>query len=162
MRMTRRLLVLLIAMAHGETAVAQPYPAKPVRIVVPYAAGGPYDEIARVIGQRLSELWGQPVLVDPRGGAAGGIGTDHAAKSPPDGYTLLLANAGPITINPNLLKKLPYDPQKDLAPVTMAVTALMVLVVHPSLPPKSVKELVALARSQPGRLNYASAGIQAE
>ena len=157
-----RQLLALFLLALASAAAAQPYPAKPVRIVVPYAAGGPYDEIARVIGQRLSELWGQPVLVDPRGGAAGGIGTDHAAKSPPDGYTLLLANAGPITINPNLLKKLPYDPQKDLAPVTMAVTALMVLVVHPSLPPKSVKELVALARSQPGRLNYASAGIQAE
>ena len=140
-------------------ADAQAYPARPVRVVVPYAAGGPYDEIARVIGQRMGEIWGQPVIVDPRGGAAGGIGTDHVSKSPPDGYTLLLANAGPITINPNLLKKLPYDPQKDLAPVTMAVTAMMVLIVHPSLPPKSVKELVALAGSNPGRLNYASAGV---
>jgi tripartite-type tricarboxylate transporter receptor subunit TctC len=154
----RQLLALLLLAVAGA-AIAQPFPAKPVRIVVPYAAGGPYDEIARAIGQRLSEIWGQPVIVDPRGGAAGGIGTDAAAKSPPDGYTLLLANAGPITINPNLMKKLPYDPQKDLAPVTMAVTALMVLVVHPSLPPKSVKELVALARSNPERLNYASAGI---
>ena len=159
MCMTRWLLVFLIAVAQGETAAAQPYPAKPVRVVVPYAAGGPYDEIARVIGQRMSEMWGQPVIVDPRGGAAGGIGTDHVAKSPPDGYTLLLANAGPITINPNLLKKLPYDPQKDLVPLTMAVTAMMVLIVHPSLPPKSIRELVVLAKSNPGRLNYASAGV---
>jgi tripartite-type tricarboxylate transporter receptor subunit TctC len=153
----RSALLALVVMV--PMAMAQPYPAKPVRVVVPYAAGGPYDEIARVIGQRMSEMWGQPVIVDPRGGAAGGIGTDHVAKSAPDGYTLLLANAGPITINPNLLKKLPYDPQKDLAPVTMAVTAMMVLVVHPSLPSKLVKELVALARSNPGRLNYASAGV---
>ena len=152
-------LVAAAAALVAGTAAAQPYPAKPVRVVVPYAAGGPYDELARVIGQRMSEIWGQPVIVDPRGGAAGGIGTDHVAKSPPDGYTLLLANAGPITINPNLLKKLPYDPQKDLAPVTMAVTAMMVLVVHPSLPVKSVKELTALARTHPDRLNYASAGI---
>jgi tripartite-type tricarboxylate transporter receptor subunit TctC len=159
MRAIGWLLPLLTVVVHGPLAVAQSYPAKPVRVVVPYAAGGPYDEIARVIGQRMSEIWGQPVIVDPRGGAAGGIGTDHVAKSPPDGYTLLLANAGPITINPNLLRKLPYDPQKDLAPVTMAVTAMMVLIVHPSLPPKSVKELVALARSNPGRLNYASAGV---
>jgi tripartite-type tricarboxylate transporter receptor subunit TctC len=151
--------VILAAALVAAPIAAQQYPSKPVRIVVPYAAGGPYDEIARVIGQRLSEGWGQPVIVDPRGGAAGGIGTDHVAKSPPDGYTLLLANAGPITINPNLLKKLPYDPQKDLAPLTMAVTALMTLVVHPSLPPRSVKELVALARAHPERLNYASAGI---
>ncbi len=158
----RRLLLLPVALSFAGTvtiADAQTYPARPVRVVVPYAAGGPYDEIARVIGQRMSEAWGQPVIVDPRGGAAGGIGADHVAKSAPDGYTLLLANAGPITINPNLHRKLPYDPQKELAPVTMAVTAMMVLVVHPSLPARSVKELAALARSNPGRLNYASAGI---
>ncbi|MGE5524956.1 MAG: Bug family tripartite tricarboxylate transporter substrate binding protein [Rhodospirillaceae bacterium] len=138
---------------------AQTYPTKAVRIIVPYAAGGPYDEIARITGQRLSELWGQSVIADPRGGAGGSLGTDLAAKAPPDGYTLLLANAGPITINPSLQKKLPYDPQKDLVPLSYMLASVMVLVVHPSLPVKSVKELVAFAKSRPGRLNYASAGI---
>ena len=138
---------------------AQPYPAKPVRIVVPYTAGGPYDDVARVVGQRLSEIWGQAVVVDNRGGAGGSIGADAVAKAAPDGYTLLLGNAGPITINPSLHKKLPYDPQKDLSPVSTVMSSLMVLAVHPSLPAKSVKELVAVARSRPGRLNYASAGV---
>ncbi len=143
----------------GSNAIAQGYPAKPVRIVVPYAAGGPYDEIARIVGQRLTEMWGQTVITDPRGGAGGSLGTDLVAKAAPDGYTLLLANAGPITINPSLQKKLGYDPQKDLLPLNYMLSSMMVLVVHPSLPVKSVKDLAALARSRPGRLNYASAGI---
>jgi tripartite-type tricarboxylate transporter receptor subunit TctC len=148
-----------MALADSPVALAQTYPGKPVRIVVPYAAGGPFDEVARVIGQRLTELWGQTVLVDPRGGAGGSIGTDLVAKSPPDGYTMLLGNAGPITINPTLHRKLPYDPQKDLAPILHVISAQMVLVVHPSMPVRSVKELVALAKGRPGQLNYASAGI---
>ncbi|HSQ03337.1 MAG TPA: tripartite tricarboxylate transporter substrate-binding protein, partial [Burkholderiales bacterium] len=149
------------AIAASCSVLAQPasYPTKPVRIVVPYAAGGPYDEIARIVGQRLTELWGQAVIADPRGGAGGSLGTDLVAKAPPDGYTLLIANAGPITINPSLQKKLPYNPQRDLAPVSLMLSSMMVLVVHPSLPAKSVKELVAIARVQPGRLNYASAGV---
>jgi tripartite-type tricarboxylate transporter receptor subunit TctC len=143
----------------SAAAQAQTYPSKPVRIVVPYAAGGPYDELARLLSAPLTEIWSQPVVVDPRGGAGGNIGADTVAKSPPDGYTLLLGNAGPITINPSLQKKMPYDAQRDLIPIVTVMAAQMVLVVHPSLPVKSVKELVAFAKARPGQINYASAGI---
>ena len=138
---------------------AQPFPAKPVRIVVPYPPGGPLDEVARALALKLSPVWGQQVLIDNRSGAGGSIGVDVVAKSPPDGYTMVLANSGPITINVSLRKDLPYDPQKDLAPVTQIISGPMVLVVHPSLPVKSVKDLIALARAHPGKLNYASAGV---
>jgi tripartite-type tricarboxylate transporter receptor subunit TctC len=132
---------------------AQAFPAKPVRIVVPYPPGGPLDDVARALGQKLSPVWGQQVLVDNR------IGADVVAKSPPDGYTMVLANSGPMTINVSLRKDLPYDPQKDFAPVTQIISGPMVLVVHPSLPVKSVKDLITLARNNPGKLNYASAGV---
>ncbi|MBX9902950.1 MAG: tripartite tricarboxylate transporter substrate binding protein [Burkholderiales bacterium] len=138
---------------------AQSFPVKPVRFIVPYPAGGPLDEVARAVGQKLTPVWGQQVLVDNRSGAGGSIGADVVAKSPPDGYTMVLANSGPITINVSLRRDLPYDPLKDLAPVTQIIGAPMVLVVHPSLPVRSVKELIALARSNPGKLNYASAGV---
>ncbi len=138
---------------------AQSYPAKPVRIIVPYAAGGPYDDIARTLGQRLTEIWGHPLIVENRGGAGGNIGADVVAKAAPDGYTLLLGNAGPITVNPTLFKKLPYDVQRDLAPVGMINASRMVLSVHPSLPAKNVRELIALARARPGQLNYGSSGV---
>ncbi len=140
-------------------ATAQGFPVKPVRIVVPYAAGGPYDDIVRTLGQRLTEIWGQAVIVENRGGAGGNIGAEAAAKAAPDGYTLLLGNAGPITVNPTLFKKLPYNPQRDLAPVTMVNASRMVLSVHPSLPAKNVKELVALARGNAGKLSFASSGV---
>ena len=140
-------------------ASAQTYPAKPVRLVVPYAAGGPVDDVARVIGQRLTETWGQPALVDNRAGAGGSIGTDVVAKGAPDGYMLLVGNSGPMTINPSLHRKIAYDPQKDLMPVVLLLSGQMVLSVHPSLPAKSVKDLVALARTNPGRLNYGSIGV---
>lgn len=138
---------------------AQAFPAKPVRFIVPYPAGGPLDEIARAVGQKLTPVWGQQVLVDNRGGAGGSIGVDMVAKSPPDGHTMVLANSGPVTVNVTLRKDLPYDPLRDLAPVTQIIGAPMVLIVHPSLPVRSVKDLIALARSSPGKLNYASAGI---
>ena len=138
---------------------AQTFPIKPVRVVVPYAAGGPYDEIVRVLGQRLTEIWGQAVVVENRGGAGGNIGAEVVAKAAGDGYTLLIGNAGPITVNPTLFKKLPYDPQRDLAAITMVNAGRMVLSVHPSLPARSVKELMALARTRPGQLNYASSGV---
>lgn len=157
----RRALVACMCMTAGSfsAAWAQQYPAKPVRFIVPYPPGGPLDEIARAVGQRLTTQWGQQVVVDNRSGAGGSIGADHVAKTPPDGYTMLLGNSGPITVNPNLRRDVPYDPQRDLAPVTQIIAAPMVLVVHPSLPVRSVRELVQLARSNPGRLNYASAGI---
>jgi len=159
MRVMRWLFLMLLAAAQCQGATAQPYPAKPVRIIVPYAAGGPLDEVARLVGQRLTEMWGHPLIVDNRAGAGGSIGTDVAAKSAPDGYTLLLGNGGPITVNPSLHKKIPYDPQKDLAPVTLMVAGQMVLSVHPSMPVRSVKELVALARANPGRINFGSIGV---
>ena len=150
---------LVMASALALPVAAQPFPAKPVRFVVPYPPGGPLDEIARAVGQKLTPVWGQQVLVDNRSGAGGSIGVDVVAKSPPDGYTMVLANSGPITVNVTLRKNLPYDPRTDLAPVTQIIGAPMVLVVHPSLPVRSVKELIALARAHPGKLNYASAGI---
>ena len=161
--MTHKLsLLVMVAVAGtgvGSLTVAQGYPAKPVRIVVPYAAGGPYDDIVRTLGQRLTEIWSQAVVVENRGGAGGNMGADAAAKAAPDGYTLLLGNAGPITVNPTLFKKLPYDPQRDLVPVGMINASRMVLSVHPSLPAKTVKELVALARVSPGKLSFASSGV---
>lgn len=138
---------------------AQPYPVKPVRFVAPYPAGGPFDEVARAVGHLLTPIWGQQVIVDNRSGAGGSVGADVVAKSPPDGYTMLLGNSGPITVNPSLRRDLQYDPLRDLAPVTQIIAAPMVLVVHPSLPVHSVKDLVRLAKARPGGLNYASAGI---
>lgn len=151
--------VVALLLAAAAPAWAQGFPAKPVRFVVPYPPGGPLDEIARAVGQKLTPVWGQQVLVDNRSGAGGSIGADVVAKSPPDGYTMVLANSGPITVNVTLRKNLPYDPRTDLAPVTQIIGAPMVLVVHPSLPVHSVKDLIALARAHPGKLNYASAGI---
>jgi tripartite-type tricarboxylate transporter receptor subunit TctC len=155
------MVVVLLAAASAIAApvFAQSFPAKPVRFIVPYPPGGPLDEVARAVAQKLAPVWGQQVLVDNRSGAGGSIGADVVAKSPPDGYTMVLANSGPITINVTLRRDLPYDPLKDLAPVTQIISGPMVLVVHPSLPVKSVKELIALARAHPGKLNYASAGI---
>ena len=154
---TRTLLATVIAVAGN--AAAQSYPVKPVRVVVPYSAGGPLDDVMRVVGHRLTEMWGQSVVVDNRTGAGGSIGADFVAKAAPDGYTLLLGNAGPMTINPGLQKKLGYDVARDFAPVSQLTASPMVLVVHPSLPVKTVPDLVRLAKARPGLLVYASAGI---
>ena len=155
----RNTLLMATGLVISGAATAQSFPVKPVRIVVPYAAGGPYDDIARTLGQRLTDIWGQPVIVENRGGAGGNIGAEVVAKAAPDGYTMLLGNAGPITVNPTLFKKLPYDPQRDLAPVGMINASRMVLSVHPSLPAKNARELVVLARARPGQLNYGSSGV---
>ena len=151
------LLAALIVVAGN--AQAQTYPAKAVRVVVPYSAGGPLDDVMRVVGHRLTEMWGQSVVVDNRTGAGGSIGAEFVAKAVPDGYTLLLGNAGPMTINPGLQKKLAYDVARDFAPVSQLTASPMVLVVHPSLPLKTVPDLVRLAKARPGQLVYASAGI---
>ncbi len=161
-KLARVLAVAIYALAGilaCSNAMAQAYPSKPVRFVVPYPPGGPLDEVARAAAQRLTVAWGQQVIVDNRSGAGGSIGADVVAKSPPDGYTMLLGNSGPITVNPSLRRDLQYDPLRDLAPVTQIIAAPMVLVVHPSLPVRSVKDLVRLAKTNPGGLNYASAGI---
>lgn len=155
----RWLFLLLLAVAHSQPAVAQSYPAKPLRLVVPYPPGGPVDSVGRIVGPPLAAILGQNIVVENRSGAGGSIGADAVAKAAPDGYTLLIGNTGPMTINPVLQPKLPYDPRKDFHPVTWLVSAQMVLVVHPSLPTRSVKDLVALARAHPGDLNYGSAGV---
>jgi tripartite-type tricarboxylate transporter receptor subunit TctC len=150
----------VLALAAGEARGQAPaWPTKPIRIIVPYAPGGPFDEVARILSQRLHESWGQPVLVENRSGAGGSIAAEFVARSAPDGYTLLHGNAGPLTINPSLMRKVGYDPVRDFAPVSLLLTSAMVLVVHPSLPVRSVADLVRLARAHPGELNYASAGV---
>ncbi|MGH8810146.1 MAG: tripartite tricarboxylate transporter substrate binding protein [Noviherbaspirillum sp.] len=136
---------------------AQPYPAKPVRMIVPFPPGGPVDTTARVLGQKLSEQWGQPVVVDNRPGANGSLGADLAAKAPADGYTVFV-NSIHHSVLPSLMPKLPYDIQKDFAPVSFAAQFAVFLVAHPSVPFKSVNELIAYAKSNPGKLAYASAG----
>jgi len=151
------LLIALLAMSVG--AGAQNYPTKPVRLIVADAAGGAPDQLARILGQKLSENLGQQVLVDNRPGAGGALGADIAARSPADGYSLLLTTTAIYAILPNLKKNLPYDPVRDFAPVSRVATASNVLVVNASLPARSVAELVQLAKSKPGVLNYASAGV---
>jgi len=150
-----------VAAASGAlagTAVAQGYPAKAIRIVVAYPMGGGAEYTARPIAQKLTERWGQPVFVESRSGGSAMIGTDFVAKSPPDGYTMLLSASSEVSMNVVLYKKMPYDPVRDLQPVTLVGTTPPLLLAHPSLPVKSVKELVALARARPGALNYASIG----
>lgn len=144
----------------GTEARAQPetqYPTKAIRIVVPFPAGGTSDILSRAIGQKLTEEWKQPVVVDNRPGASANIGAEIVVKSPPDGYTLLCASTI-HTINPSLYRKLAYDPIKDFTPITLIATTSQVLAVHPSLPVKTVKELIAYARKRPGQVNYSSAG----
>lgn len=152
----RTLLVLLVVLV--APAAAQTYPAKPVRMVVPYAAGGTYDIYARTIGQRLGDFWGQPVVIENRFGANGIIGTELVAKSAPDGYTIMMGGIGPHGINPSLYPNLPYDPLRDFAPVIHIASAPNILIVPPSVKAKSVKELIALAQANPGQLTFSSAG----
>lgn len=140
------------------TALAQQYPSKPIRLIVPLAPGGPSDILARTMSQKMSPSLGVSVVVDNRTGAGGTIGTDMAAKAPPDGYTMLLIAAATYTINANLYKSLPFDPRKDLIPVSILAGAPYILTVHPSLPVKTLKQLIALAKARPGALNYASGG----
>jgi tripartite-type tricarboxylate transporter receptor subunit TctC len=151
------LLAVILALT-ACSAGAQNYPVKPIRLLVPLAPGGPSDILARAMGQKLTENLKQTVVVENRTGAGGTIGTDAAAKSPPDGYTLLLIAVASYTINANLYPKLPYDPYKDLAPVSILAGAPYILVVHPSLPVKNLKQLIALDKSSPGKLNYSSGG----
>lgn len=138
---------------------AQAYPAKPIRIVVPFAPGGTSDILARLIGAKMTENWKQQVLVDNRPGASGNIGADIVAKSPADGHTMVLMDVGNLSISPSIFAKLPFDIIKDFAPVTVVSYSPHLLCVHPSVPAKTVKELIALAKSQPGKLNYGSTGL---
>ena len=147
------LAVLMYLLAAGP-AIAQPYPSKPIRVVVAFPPGGTNDILARLIGQRWSEAWGQPVIIENRPGANTIIGAELVVKSAPDGYTLLVGASSTYTVNPAIYPKLPYDPVRDLAPVTVLGSIPLVVAVHPSVPANSVRELIALAKSRPGQLNY--------
>ncbi len=153
-----RAITLALAFGVSSTAGAQAYPTKPIRIVVPYSAGGSVDVLARIIGQKFTETWGRPTVVENRPGASSNIGAEFVAKSAPDGYTLLAATSTALAVNPSLFPKLGFDPQRDFAPLSLATYIPSILVVHPSLPARSVKQLIALAAASPGELSYASAG----
>ena len=154
--MTRWLFVAVIAFA--TQAPAQPYPAKPVRVVVPFPPGGPTDVVARGIAQKMTEGLGQTVVIENRGGAGGALGTELVAKSPAGGYTLLMGTIGGLAVAMSLLPNRGYDTLRDFAPITQAVNVTNILVTHPSVPAKSVKDLLEIARARPGQLNYASSG----
>ncbi|RXH23855.1 LacI family transcriptional regulator [Bradyrhizobium nanningense] len=156
MTISRRLLLGLFLLLPSAVA-AQNFPAKPIKLIVPFPAGGPNDIIARVIGQRMSELAGQPVLIDNRGGQGGVLGTDAVAKAPPDGYTVAISSAGALAISPSM-EKVAYDTLTDLTPVTLVATVPEMLVVATNVPAKDIGELIALAKAQPGKLNFASSG----
>jgi tripartite-type tricarboxylate transporter receptor subunit TctC len=155
----RRRLLLLTMLVVTAGASAQNYPTKPVRIIVPFPAGGSVDMVARVLGKKLSEALGQPFVIDNRAGASGNIGADAAAKSIPDGYTLFVTSSGVLAANVHLYNKLSFDPFKDFSPIIRIVNQPNILVVHPSVPAANVKELIVLAKSRPGKLTFGSAGI---
>jgi tripartite-type tricarboxylate transporter receptor subunit TctC len=152
---------VVLALAAGGVALADDYPSHPIRLIVPFAAGGAADSVARIVGKRVGDALGQTVVVEDRGGGGGIIGTEIVRNSDADGYTLLLGQSGPISINPGIYPKLPYDSEKDFAPISMTTAYPYILVVNPSLGVKTVAELVALARSKPGQLNYGTAGVGA-
>jgi tripartite-type tricarboxylate transporter receptor subunit TctC len=152
--------MLLVAMALlSGNVLAQSYPTKPVRIVVPYTPGGTVDIVARMIGERLTETLGRTFVIDNRAGASGNIGAELVAKASPDGYTLLMSSAAPLAANPAFYPDLRFQPLKDFAPITLIVIQPNILVVNPSVPARTVEELVALAKARPGVLNYGSAGV---
>jgi tripartite-type tricarboxylate transporter receptor subunit TctC len=154
----RRFCALVAAAACGVAAHAAGYPERPVTLVVPFPPGGGTDTGARLVAQKLSQRWGQQVIVDNKGGAAGQIGADLVAKARPDGYTLLMGNIGTQAINPSLYARLPYDPDRAFAPVSLVAELPLAMMVNPGVAAKDAKEFVALARSQPGRLSYSSSG----
>jgi len=158
MMILRRLLIALLMLSPAFASAAEDFPSKPIRLIVPFPAGGPNDLIARVVGQRMSEIAKQPVLIDNRSGSAGALGTDAVAKSAPDGYTIAITSASSLAIS-TTMEKIAYDPQKDLAPITLVAQVPEMLVVASNVPAKNMEELVALAKAQPGKLNFASAGV---
>ena len=159
MKRTVCFLLALCATATATLAAAQGYPAKPIRMIVPFPPGGPTDTHGRWAAQQLNVAFGQPVVVENRAGAAGIIGTEVAAKAQPDGYTLLGGNPGPLTIAPSLRKQLAYDPIRDFAPITLIVRNASCMCIHPSIPAKTLKEFIGIARASPGKINYATPGL---
>lgn len=156
---TLKTVSIAIALFAAANVCGQSYPAKPIRLVVPFPPGGPADGVARPLAQKLTEALGQPVVIDNRAGATGTIGAALVAKSAPDGYTLLLGTSNELSMSPGLYDKLPYNPAEDFAPLSVVIVFPNILVVHPSLPVKSVAQLVALARARPGQLNFATSGL---
>ena len=154
----KHFLLIIVAASVVSPAIAETWPTRPIRFIVPFAPGGGGDVVGRIIGQRMSEQLGKPLVIDNRAGGGGTLGCELAAKAAPDGYTLLLGNVGPIAVGPALYPKLAYDPVRDFAPVTMIASFPNLLVANPGLPFKTVPELVAYAKSRPGTLNFASAG----
>ncbi|HKA43692.1 MAG TPA: tripartite tricarboxylate transporter substrate binding protein [Burkholderiales bacterium] len=154
-----RLLAAAAALSITLGAHAQSYPVKPVRIIVPFPPGGATDIVTRLVAQKLNEAWGQQIIVDNRGGAGGNIGGEVAAKSPPDGYTLLMTSGSIVTANEHIYRKMPFNPEKDFAPIVGVVSGPQILAVHPSFPAKGVKEMIALAKAKPGSLTFGSAGV---
>jgi tripartite-type tricarboxylate transporter receptor subunit TctC len=155
------LALALAAQCLAGGALAADYPGKAIKLVVPYAPGGGADSVARIVAKKVSENVGQAIVIENKGGAGSIVGTDIVAKAEPDGYTLLLGQSGPISINPAVYKSLPYDPVKDFAPVTMTTAYPYILVVNSELPARSLQEFVALAKSKPGAMNYGSTGVGA-
>ncbi len=151
-------LAILLGALLPAGAIAQSYPTKSIRIIAPFPPGGTSDTIARILGQKLTEAWKHQSIVDNRGGVAGSLGAAIAAKAPPDGYTLLVGNVGPVAINHNIYRNVGYDPIKDFAPISLAVSAPQIVVVHPSVPAKTFKEFAALVKAQKGKINYGSSG----
>lgn len=158
MKNPSRAACLLAALLASGNALAQSFPSKPMRVVVPFPAGGPTDIVTRLIAVKITEITGQQTVVENRGGANGLIGVDLVAKSPPDGLTMVMTTASPVAISPAVYPKMPFDPVRDLAAVTLATTTPELLVVHPSVPAKSMKELIVLAKAKPGQLNIGSTG----
>jgi tripartite-type tricarboxylate transporter receptor subunit TctC len=158
MTVSSRIAVSLILMALAPAAFAQRYPERPIRVIVGVPAGGTPDVMARAVAGAMSKLLGQPLVMDNRGGAAGLIAAEVAAKSTPDGYTLYVTSPGPLTILPHIQKQLAYEPVRDFVPIGVIASNPFLLITNPGLPPKTIKELIALAKAQPGKLNYASAG----
>jgi tripartite-type tricarboxylate transporter receptor subunit TctC len=154
-----RTLLAMLACAALGAAHAQGYPSKPLRLIVPYAAGGTSDILARQVGPKLSEAWGQPVVIENKTGANGNVGADFVAKSAPDGYTLLLTDVGGLVISASVYSQLPFNPARDFTPVLMVSYSPHVLAVHPSVPVKDLRELIAYAKANPGKLNFAMSGI---
>ncbi len=157
--LTRRLLTFVAIAVCAASAYAQNYPAKPVRVIVPFAPGGPTDIQARWAGQQLNVALGQAFIIDNRGGAGGVPGTEAVVKAAPDGYTLLAGNPGPLTIAPSVRAQMPYDTLRDLAPIMLIARSASCICIHPSLPVKAVKDFVAFAKSRPGKINYGSPGV---
>ncbi len=152
-------LLLPVAAWLAFTAHAQTYPAKPVRIIVPFAPGGATDIVTRLLAQKLTEVWGQQVVADNRAGAGGNIGGEHAAKAPPDGYTLFMTSGSIVTANPYMYRKLAWNPEKDLVAITNVASGPQIVAVHPSFPAKSIKEMIAIAKARPGAITFGSAGV---